>query len=441
MRPASRLTCAIGLLLALPALCAAQAAPSFTTYVAIGDSLSAGFVSGALVENHQANSVPALLARQGGAADFQQPLVSQPGIPPELTLVGLSPAPTLVRKAGLGQPRNLGLGRPYNNMAVPGTTLINALQLLTDGGGLHDLILRGRGTQVTQALSLRPTLITVWIGNNDVLGAAVNGRAIDGVTLTPAAAFRAAYQSLITAARGTGATVIAANLPDVTSIPFVTTVPPVVVNPATSSPVLINGQPVPLLGPSGPLPASARVTLPATTLLAQGIGIPAALGGRAVFTGGVSRCQNCLPDEVVLDPDELAIIRARVAENNAAIADICRSAGVPVVDINRLLSDFATTGRLVGGILLTGSFLTGGIFSYDGVHPTELGYAVTANEWIRVINENGGRLEEVDLHPFLRVKAATGAATAEALAGQAPVEFSLEAWEGLRAIFPPVEQR
>jgi lysophospholipase L1-like esterase len=440
MRPASRLTCAIGLLVALPALCAAQAAPNFGTYVAIGDSLAAGFVSGSLVENHQASSVPALLARQGAAADFQQPLISQPGIPPELVLAGLAPAPTLVRKAGLGQPRNLGLGRPYNNMAVPGTTLIDALQRLTDGGGLHDVILRGRGTQVTQALSLRPTLITVWIGNNDVLGAAVNGRAIDGVTLTPASAFRAAYQSLITAARATGATVIASNLPDVTSIPFVTTVPPVVVNPATSQPVLVNGQPVPLLGPSGPLPSGSRVTLPATALLAQGIGIPAALGGRAVV-GGPLRCLNCLPDEVVLDPDELAIIRARVAANNAAIEEICRAAGVPVVDINRLLSEFASTGRLVGGILLTSSFLTGGIFSYDGVHPTELGYALAANEWIRVINENGGTLEQVDLHPFLRVKSATAATTAEALAGRPAAEFSLEAWEALREIFPPVEQR
>jgi lysophospholipase L1-like esterase len=434
------LTLAVGLLVGLPALCTAQA-PSFGTYVAIGDSLSAGFVSGSLAENHQANSVPALLARQGGAADFQQPLVTQPGIPPELTLVGLSPSPTLVRKAGLGQPRNLGLNRPYNNMAVPGTTLIDALQRLTDGGGLHDLILRGRGTQVSQALSLRPTLITVWIGNNDVLGAAVNGRAIDGVTMTPAAAFRSAFQSLITAARGTGATVVAANLPDVTTIPFVTTVPTVVVNPATSQPVLVNGQTVPLLGPNGPLPPGARVTLPATALMAQGIGIPAALGGRAVFGEGPIRCSNCLPDEVVLDPGELAVIRARVADNNAAIAEICRAAGVPLVDINGLLTEFAASGRIVGGITLTSAFLTGGIFSYDGVHPTELGYAITANEWIRVINQNGGQLEPVDLSPFLRVTTATAREAADAFGAQPAAEYSLEAWEGLREIFPLLEGR
>ena len=159
-------------LCALPALAAAQGQPSFGTYVSIGDSLAAGFESGGLVQTHQVNSVPALLARQAAAPDFQLPLVSEPGIPPELTLVSLVPAPTIVRKPGQGAPLNLGLPRPYNNLAVPGATLIDAVTRVTDNGGLHDLILRGRGTQLQQALALRPTFATVWIGNNDVLGAA-----------------------------------------------------------------------------------------------------------------------------------------------------------------------------------------------------------------------------------------------------------------------------
>jgi lysophospholipase L1-like esterase len=439
MRFHLRLAGAPALLLALPALAAAQGAPNFGTYVSIGDSLAAGFESGGLAENHQVNSVPALLARQASASDFQLPLITQPGIPPELTLVSLSPVPTVVRKAGLGSPRNLALGRPYNNLAVPGATLLDVLQRITDGGGLHDVILRGRGTQLTQAQALRPTFVTLWIGNNDVLGAAVSGRAVEGVTLTPAAVFRGAFQQLIGALRATGATVVAANLPDVTTIPFVTTVPPVVVNPATSQPLVVNGQTFPLLGPSGPLSADTRVTLPATTLLAQGIGIPAALGGRAVVSGGA--CVNCLPDEVILDPGEIALIRSRVDADNAAIDEICRAAGVPVVDIHGLLNDFARGGRIVGGITLTSSFLTGGIFSYDGVHPTDLGYAITANEWIRVINLNGGRLEPVNLAPFLGVGTASTGVGAFVLAGRPLPDFTAEAWESLREVFPPVNLR
>ncbi len=77
----------------------ADAQTNFTTYVSVGDSLAAGFESNSLVETHQNRSVPALIARQAGVQGFQQPLISEPGIPPELTLVSLVPAPLIAPKA------------------------------------------------------------------------------------------------------------------------------------------------------------------------------------------------------------------------------------------------------------------------------------------------------------------------------------------------------
>lgn len=392
---------------------------NFNDYVSVGDSLAAGFSSGSLVETHQRNSVPALLARQAGLPRFEQPTVSEPGIPVELTLVTLSPRTIIAPKASEpGSPTNFALPRPYNNLAVPGATTIDALETVTDGGGLHDLILRGRGTQLQQAGALRPTFITLWIGNNDVLGAAIAGRAVDGVTLTPAAVFEDAYREIVAGLQATGARIVAANLLDVTAIPFVTTLPPVVVNPATRQPVLVNGASVPLLGPSGPLPSNTFVTLAAGSLLANGVGIPKELGGAG----------TPLPDQVLLDASEQATIRERVAADNRAIAEICAAARIPLVDLNAVLSDLNARGREVGGIHLTSDFLTGGIFSYDGVHPTDLGYAILANEWIDVINQQaGGSLPLVDLSPFLSSSAAAHK--------PARLEFSQEAWDNLREIF------
>jgi lysophospholipase L1-like esterase len=392
---------------------------NFNDYVSVGDSLAAGFSSGSLVETHQRNSVPALLARQAGLPRFEQPTVSEPGIPVELTLVTLSPRTIIAPKASApGSPTNLALPRPYNNLAVPGATSIDALETVSDDGGLHDMILRGIGTQVQQAKLLRPSFITLWIGNNDVLGAAIAGRAVDGVTLTPTAVFADVYRSIVAELQASGAQIVAANLPDVTAIPFVTTIPPVVVNPATRQPVQVNGASVPLIGPSGPLPSNTLVTLAAASLLAKGVGIPKELGGAG----------TPLPDEVLLDANERSVIREHVAADNQAIADVCAAARIPVVDLNAVLNELNAHGREVGGIHLTSDFLTGGIFSYDGIHLTDLGYAIVANEWIDVINErSGGSLPLVDLSPFLSASAATRQ--------PARAEFSQEAWDNLREIF------
>ena len=415
----------------------ADAQTNFTTYVSVGDSLAAGFESGSLVETHQNRSVPALIARQAGVQGFQQPLVSEPGIPPELTLVSLVPVPVIAPKAATaGAPKNLALARPYNNLAVPGATSVDALTRTTDAGGLHDLILRGLGTQVQQAVALRPTAITLWIGNNDVLGAALRGRAIDGVTLTPTATFRATYGQIVAALKTTGAFIVAANLPDVTTIPFVTTIRPYVVNPTTGAPVLIGGARVPLIGPSGSLPSTALVTLAASTLLGQGIGIPTALGG----TGAP------LPDEVVLDPSEIAIIQDHVAANNQAIREICGAANIPVLDVNGVLRELATTGRHIGGITLNGAFLVGGVFSYDGIHPNDVGYALVANEFIRVINASGGSLPPVDLGAVLGVTGASaGGVSASAQrpssSERVAFEFSMDAYANLLEAFPRLDRR
>lgn len=421
------------LTLALVALSALALAPapagaqtSFNVYVSLGDSLTAGFESASLVVTRQANSYPAHIARQAGVASFQQPSISEPGIPPELALVSLVP-PVITPKASTpGAPTNLGLVASYNNLGVPGATSVDLMTRAADQGGFHDLILRGRGTALAQALSLKPTFVTLWIGNVDVLGAAIRGRAIDGVTLTPAAVFRQVYAQIIAALKASGAKIVAANLPEVTLIPFVTTLKPFVVNPVSGQPVLdAGGRTIPLLGPNGPLPSESLVTLAASSLLAQGIGVPKAVGGIG----------TPLPDEVILDPNEVAIIRARVEANNQAIQEICQAAGVPVLDVHALYRDISENGRLVGGVRLTSAFLTGGIFSYDGVHPTDLGYALVANEWIKAINANGGNLPEINLSRFV------GLGVRRAAPQRVPgFEFSREAYESLLAAFPPLDR-
>jgi lysophospholipase L1-like esterase len=383
--PAGLLTLALLLTTGAVSAQVATGSADFTRYVALGDSLTAGFESGALVRTHQANSYPILIFRQatGRATGFEQPLVSEPGLPGVLKLNSLVPRIVIAPTPGQGQPINLNLPRPYDNMAVPGARLHDLLTKTqsTSATDPTDLILRGqRATQLQQGLSLRPTFVTLWIGSNDVLGAATSGIVVDGVTLTPAAQFDSEYRQVAAAIAATGAKMAVANIPDVTSIPFITTVSRFVTLP--------NGQTVTLVGPNGPLQAGDFVLLPASSDIAQGRGIPG-LGPP-------------LGDNQVLSAAEAATIQSRINAYNATIVAVANERNAAFIDANAELRRIATTGVQVGGITYRSSFLTGGVFSYDGVHPTDFGYAYVANVFIDAINAKfGGEIPLVDLYPFV----------------------------------------
>jgi len=394
LRPTIK-TVLIGLGLAAASAAAAFAQVDFSRYVAIGDSLTAGFTSGGLVETSQANSYPALIHRQatGGDTGFEQPLVTPPGLPAVFQLVSLSPL-TIRPTPGQGQPANATLPRPYNNLGIPGATVHDILN--TTSGGIYDLILRNPAfhntTDIQQALSLQPTFVTVWIGNNDALNAATSG-IVDDQHLTPAAQFDAEYKALLGAiAQNSSAKIAVALIPDVTTIPFVTTIPPVVVNPATNKPVIVGGNPVFLIGPKGQLGPGDHVLLTAQAELAQGIGIPVQLGGKG----------TPLTDNVVLDAGETATITARIAAYNSTIRAAAGTVGAAVVDTNALLHQLAISGIDIGGIEFTSAFLTGGVFSYDGVHPTAFGYAYVANAFIAAINAKFAvKIPPVSYSPYI----------------------------------------
>ncbi len=377
-----------------PALAQNTGKADFSRFVALGDSLGAGFTNGGLVQGAQKNSVPALLAEQATGHGIEQPLVSEPGIPALLQLQGISPV-RVVELPGSGHPLNAMLPRPYDNLSVPGFRLGDALRNRDRGPtDAATLVLRTSNTQLEQALALHPTFALVWLGNNDVLAAATSGRVIEGVTLTPVAQFQADYTALVAALQGAGAKLVLANLPDVTSIPFVTTIPPILVNPATNQPVLgPGGTTIPLLGPGDqPLGAGDHVLLTASAPLSQGIGVPA-------FAGGTGKG---LGDQYVLSASESAAVQARVDAYNAIIREVARSSGSALADINGLLKAASTTGFDIGGLTVTSSYITGGAIGLDGVHPRPLGYAVATNEFIRAINETyDADIPQVDLYPFL----------------------------------------
>lgn len=433
----------IALLAALPMQAADvdTGSADLSMYVALGDSLTAGYQSGGLTMMYQVNSYPALLAHQAGAADFEQPLVSDPGIPPVLVLEHLVPSPVLVPASETpGMPINAELARPYNNLGVPGANLYDLLNTTGDimnllagnqDNVMHDLILRdGEHTALEQAIGLNPSFATLWIGANDILGAAVYATPIEGVTMTPLANFEAMYQQALGAlTQYTNADIVAITIPYVTVVPFVTTIEPYITLP--------DGSHVPLIGSNGPLPEDAYVTLNASSLLAQGIGIPAELGGTGQpLPEDLQMVGANIVPGVVLRSEEAAVINERVDAFNDIIKNTAAAMGVKVLDINPFLQRVKDGFFVYGGFELSTEYLLGGVFSYDGVHPSTVGYALVANELINLINDDyRANIPGVNLYRLL-VEGAEDDPGSAATSIDSKSVFTPEASQRLQQAFP-----
>ena len=176
----------------------------FARYVSIGNSITAGFQSGGITTAMQQQSYAYLLAQQMGltvgaaGAEFNVPLMTAPGCPPPLTniftqerVMGLTAGDCFLRQT---TPELL------HNVAVPGSAIIDALTNLDAASGpnaLTTLFLGGR-TQLEAAAEVQPTFVTVWMGNNDALGAITTaGNAGDASLVTDPTTFASRYSSMM----------------------------------------------------------------------------------------------------------------------------------------------------------------------------------------------------------------------------------------------------
>lgn len=227
---------------------------NFSTYVALGNSITAGFSDGALFKAGQENAFPNLLSQQfalAGGGTFTTPFTNDNvgGFSNTHPITGalvfeqrlffdgcaptrLSAQPT----TNFGQ--SIATEGPYNNLGVPGA---KSFHLLAPNYGNANGVFLGTANPyfarfasspttsvLADALSQNPTFFSLWIGNNDVLGYATTGG--DGTNpITPldgpaGVGFNATYEALLNALTANGAKGVVANIPNVTSIPFFTTI-------------------------------------------------------------------------------------------------------------------------------------------------------------------------------------------------------------------------
>ena len=434
----------------------------FSTYVALGNSLTGGYQSGALYAEAQERSFPSLLA-EAMVTPFEQPLIASPGyydaehdsgLPVGHLQVTFDDAGDAVLgptpwSGGAPALLNAGLTLPYNNLGVPGALTVDLLQATdaaTSAGGENtyfDMILRNADidwtalgapaadlTPLGQALMLQPTFMTVWIGNNEILGAATAG---NGTPLVDAPTFSFLYDQLIDAlvANVPNKAIVLANVPPVTAVPFFTTVPWFVLdadqNPVDGDPGTAGIQFIGLIAadkaPTYQLESGDLVTIKllsydsepdGTPDLEQGMGIPDAVLIGALMAQGMSQSEaeaalpvafphhaEPIPGALTLVADEVTSILAATTAYNDAIAARAADDDLPVVDAYAILADVAANGWTFDEETYTAEFVTGGLFSLDGVHPSSVGYVRVAQAFIDVINDTWGSTLALPSVPIL----------------------------------------
>lgn len=333
--------------------------------VVVGDSLSAGFQSDSLLDAAQPHGWAAVVAGQANVP-LALPLIAPPGIPNVLELVSPGPPPIIITAPGTSTGRD-DIYVQATDLAVPGAYLQDALTTVPSFpiDDLTDLVLGLPGllegvslSQVEWAAALQPTTIFVWIGNNDVLGAAA---AADPSLATPVPVFQTEFQTLMQSLSATGATIVVGNIPDVTVVPYFT--PTEVIEAETGLPISVL-KPILGIGPDD------FVTPEGVAL------IPGILANPS--TGPI-------PPGFVLTAAQAVQIRGIVNAYNGVIQEQASAVGAVVVNIHRLTQQLRAQGVQANGETLTNAFL-GGIFSLDGIHPTNTGYAVIANAFIAKLN-------------------------------------------------------
>src|ERR1700752_1908252 len=224
-----------------------------TRYVAIGNSITSGFADGALYYQGQLVSFPNLIAQQlklVGGGDFKQPLVPQNSIGVGLTgnapfkldystdcLHVTSLAPVSIASSGDASIFTTPVQGPFNNMGVPGAKAITVVSpgygnMGNGAGNYNPFFARMASSPTTSILSdamlANPTFFSVFIGNNDVLAYATNGGSADAITPSAGAVgvgFDASIQSIVNTLVSNNAKGVIGNVPDITSLPYFTTIP------------------------------------------------------------------------------------------------------------------------------------------------------------------------------------------------------------------------
>ncbi|MFL5509892.1 MAG: hypothetical protein ACJ79J_09915 [Gemmatimonadaceae bacterium] len=368
---------------------------AFARYVAIGTSLTMGVQSDGVAYFTQQEDWTKLLAHQAFAS-YSQPLIAAPGCFSPL----IAPLQLSRRLSGISAGANAAASIPDTTCAPFGAYTLPTNDLGIDGANTYDalrvtpettqvesvkrrrqyrLVLPPKTTQVTAMMHQNPTLVSVELGANEVLGVTTG-------LMFPAAAYRTpytfvpnsvwqpVYAQVLDSVKKTGAKALLVGVPNVSSI----------VSFRTGDELWQDRAEFAGFGVAINADCQGNANLIFVPLkVATAVGTAQATG--TAFN--LSCTDSPGAQDNILTPADVATITSVVTGMNTFIQAQASANGWAYMDLNAVLAKaIANRGPYSVVKQLTCTRPYGQYISNDGVHPNVQGYQEMANAAAEALN-------------------------------------------------------
>jgi hypothetical protein len=360
----------------------------FKSYVSVGNSITAGWQSDGINDSTQKQSYAYLLAQQMHTR-FAYPSFAKPGCTPPIAnwvtqkrIDSLAPVPNGC--AFRDPTKNTDI---LNNVAVAGTYAVDLTSqtVYTAPSALFTLALGGL-SQVQKALQADPTFLTVWVGNNEILGPASTGLlvatpGVPGSGLPSKDVWIPQYAAAINQLKAGAPNLkggVLIGVVDVVNVPRFFPADTLGVNATFKSQFdQLTGKTNTIIG------CGASGYLISTEIISRirSGAVP------AVVSCAKNQPQPPLGDIFMIDPAEKTTLSAAVADYNTYIKAKADTLGFAYFDPNPALAQLRAAKAVpVVPALLSTNKPFGDYISLDGAHPSALAHKLIANALIDVIN-------------------------------------------------------
>ena len=362
----------------------------FANYVALGTSVSMGWMNDGVFASTQTQAWTSRLAGAAGG-NFNLPAITEPGCqPPYASPLGgfkRVDGSSVATASAVCAPLMAGVSLSNtHNLAIEGAYAIDALNATPTApragkGPITSRVLEPTMSQVTTMRTRKPTFVSIEFGGNELLQAQV-GVLVPNVTYVPFAAFQDAYSKIIDSVKATKARAVLVGLAlDIRQFPAIRTGLELWSQRAAFATFNVT--------------VADNCETSANFMFVRGI-VPTAIAtGAARAAAGLGPATLSCADvpgtaDYVLTPTDIQFLNSLAAQMDAYIQARAQAEGYAFFRLDALYAQSKDGVPFNLAAYLGTATPYGARISLDGVHPSSQGHVILANAAIAAINATYG---------------------------------------------------